>query len=238
MNSIATILKFPPAIKHVGQRPSQDKQSLIVDQALANLRIPKAASKLMKFYAAHATGFRPSLKMVDEATGIGVKNVSTVRSMLMRYGLIDYDGDNITIDWLRLCAFASLDPYKMGKKKSWNISPLCSNALDDSKTQVHNYIGTRDSELMRLYYAYKATAEALLNGVKFPELEGKTIPEINPDCTCELKTQVHNYIGNEISCGWYNPFNEPDPLWVYQDAIIDAYGEIVGYTHYNTVLPF
>lgn len=238
MNSIATILKFPPAIKHMGQRPSQDKQSLIVDQALANLRIPKAASKLMKFYTTHATGFRPSLKMIESATGIDAHNISRSRMLLMAYGLIDYDGNNIFIDWLRLCAFASLQPKMMGQKKHWNIGTMSRTQNDEENFDVHNYIGTRDSELMRLYHAYKATAEALMNGVKFPELEGKEIPEVNVRSFFDEKNDVHNYIRNEISCGWYNPFNEPDPLWVYQDALVDAYGEIVGYTHYNTVLPF
>ena len=235
---MGVILKFPPVVKHVGQRPSQDKQSLIIDQALANLRVPKAASKLMKFYAAQATGFRPSLKMIDESTGVGIKNVSTIRALLVRYGLITYDGNSIIIDWLRLCAFASLDPDRMGKKKNWNIPPQCLNIPDDPKTQVHNYIGKRDSEEKRLYALYHATAQALMDGVKFPELEGKTLPEIDPECIYDSKTQVHNYIGNEISCGWYNPFNEPDPVWVYQVPCLDAYGEIVGYVRYNQLLPF
>jgi len=236
---MGVILKFPPAVKHVGNRPSQEMQSLIINQALAVLRVPKAASKLMKFYAAQATGFRPSLKTIQDAIGIDAHNISRSRSLLMAYGLIGYDGNNIFVDWLRLCAFASMQPQMMGQKKKWHINPIGRIYVDDDeKNDVHNYIWIRNSDEKRLYASYQATLQAIADGVKFPELEGKDIPEIDPQCLRDEKNDVHNYIGNEISCGWYNPFNEPDPVWVYQVPCLDAYGEIVGYVRYNQLLPF
>ena len=191
---MGTILKFPPCVKHVGHRPPQELQSSVIDRALLNLRAPKAACKLMKFYAAQATGFRPSLKMINDAIGVGEKNISTIRMILVKRGLIGYDGKTILIDWLRLSALASVDTKLMGQRKHWNIAPVSCNLLDEAKTQVHNYIGT----------------ENLIYG---------------PD-------------GYQLGVGWYNPFDEPDPDWVYQLAVIDAYGEIIAYTHYNTQLPF
>jgi len=241
---MGTILKFPPCVRHVGHRPPQDMQSSVVDRALLNLRAPKAACKLMKFYAAQATGFRPSLKMIDAATGIGEKHVSTARQMLVRYGLIAYDGKTILIDWVRLTAFALLDAKAMGQKKNWNISPVSFDLLGEPKTGVHNYIGTGDQESKRLYAIYEATQQAVADGVMFPELKGTEAEKL----LGQPKTGVHNYIGNETlifgpdgfqkGVGWYSPFDEPDPEWVYQCAVVDAYGEIVGYMHYDTRLPF
>lgn len=231
---MGTILKFPPCVRHVGHRPSQDTQSSVVDRALLNLRAPKAACKLMKFYAARSEGFRPSLKVIHEETGIDEHNVSRCRALLSRYGLIGYDGRTVLIDWVRLHALASMEPKLMGQKGNWQISPIGMNLLDAPKNDVHTYIGVRDNEARRLYAVYEATQQAVADGVKFPELKGSETEKLLD----ESKKPVHTYIGNEISCGWYNPFNEPDPLWVYQDALVDAYGEIVGYTHYNTVLPF
>ena len=238
------ILKFPPCIRHVGRRPPQDMQSSVVDRALLNLRVPKAACKLMKFYAAQATGFRPSLKMIDTATGIGEKHVSTARQMLVRYGLIAYDGKTVLIDWVRLAAFASLDAKAMGQKRNWNISPVSFDLLDAPKTGVHNYIGTGDQESKRLYAIYEATQQAIADGVKFPELKSLEAESL----LGEPKTGVHNYIGTsdlvfgpdgfQESVEWYSPFDEPDPEWVNQCAIMDAYGEIVGYMHYDAKLPF
>ena len=241
---MGTILKFPPCVKHVGHRPPQELQSSVIDRALLNLRAPKAACKLMKFYAAQATGFRPSLKMINDAIRVGEKNVSTIRMILVKRGLIGYDGKTILIDWLRLSALASVDTKLMGQRKHWNIAPVSCNLLDEAKTQVHNYIGTGDQESKRLYAVYEATQQAIADGVKFPELEGTEAENL----LGQPKTQVHNYIGTEnlvfgpdgyqLGVGWYNPFDEPDPDWVYQLAAVDAYGEIIAYTHYNTQLPF
>ena len=212
---MGVILKFPPCVRHVGRRPEQEMQSLVVDQALANLRVPKAACKLMRFYAARSEGFRPSLKMINEATCVGEKNVSTIRSWLMNKGLIGYDGNVIVIDWVRLCAFASMDPKNMGQKKQWRITPVCLELLGDPKTQVHNYIGSSDQYLYDLYIA---TQEAVDRGVIFPELRGTEAEKL----LGKTKTQVHNYIGDNNlvygpngwqQVGWYNPFDEPDPPW-------------------------
>lgn len=241
---MGTILKFPPCIRHVGHRPPQDMQSSVVDRALLNLRAPKAACKLMKFYAAQATGFRPSLKMIDDATHIGQKHVSEVRHLLVNRGLIGYDGKVILIDWLRLSSLASMDTNLMGQRKHWNVTPVSCDLLDETKTRVHNYIGVRDNEARRLYAVYEATQQAVADGVKFPELKGSEAEKL----LGQPKNDVHTYIGNETlifgpdgfqdGVGWYSPFDEPDPEWVYQCAIVDAYGEIVGYMHYDTQLPF
>ena len=221
---------------------------MIVDQALSNLRVPSAGRKLMKYYASQAQGFRPSLKIINEATGVGEKHVSEIRQLLIRYGLIDYDGDNILIHWFRLRAFASMEPEKMGKKKDWNIAPIAPDVLDETKTRVHNYIGTMSSADKRLYAIYEATADAIADGVEFPELRSDYIVNTIPNCYEIVKSGVHNYIGDvdfsngpgvmESGSGWYNPFDEPDPPWVYQMPIYDAYGQIVAFAHYDTRLPF
>ena len=241
---MGTILKFPPCVRHVGHRPPQEAQSLIVDQALANLRIPKAARKLMKFYAARSECFRPSLKVIYEETGIDAHNVSRCRALLVRYGLIGYDGKTVIIDWVRLRALASMEPKLMGQKSNWQITPVDVNLLGEPKNDVHTYIGVRDKESQYLYNLYEATQQAVADGVKFPELKGTEADNL----LGQPKNDVHTYIGNENlifgpdgfqdGVGWYSPFDEPDPELVYQRAVVDAYGEIIGYMHYDTRLPF
>lgn len=160
---------MPPYITHIGGRPSQEAQSLIVNQALANLRMPKAARALMAYYASCGMGFRPSLKLIDENTHIGVKNVSTVRQYLVHYGLIAYDGAAIYIDWMRLKAFAMMNPKLIGKKKNWQITPL--DPVKSTKSQVHNYYMRPRKPEESLMIAYEAIGEAIKNGIRFPEME-------------------------------------------------------------------
>ena len=207
-------------------------------QALANLRVPKAASKLMKFYAAQGNAFRPSLSRIETETGLAANHISRIRQLLVRYGLISYDGDNIYVDWLRLKGFAFADPKQIGQKQHWQISPITVSKQEEPKNGVHNYIGKLNLAEQRIYAAYAATAQALVDGVKFPELEGKELPAIEPEILEDTKNGVHNYIGDENSCGWYNPFDEPDPWWVYQVPVLDAYGQVIAFAHYDTQLPF
>lgn len=209
-----------------------------MSRALQNLRIPKAARKLMTFYASRSDGFRPSLKYINQETGINPKHVSTIRQLLRRYGLIGYDGYNVIIDWVRLKAFASLDPSLMGKKKNWSISPIDLDSPEYSKNGVHTYIESLNSEDKKIYKAYVATAQALLDGVVFPEYKDKPIPVIDPDILKETKNGVYTYIEDE---SFYEPqtdLEEDDLSWVYQVPVVDAYGEIVDYAHYDTNLPF
>lgn len=189
-----------------------------MDQALSNLRVPRAACKLMRFYASHASGFRPSLKMINEETSIDAHNVSRVRALLITYGLIGYDGRTVLIDWVRLCAFAAVNTRLMGQKHRWNIAPIDFESLDAIKNDVHNYIGTGDQYSKYLCRLYEATAEAVKDGVMFPELRGIDADELLGN----IKNDVHNYIGidnlvfgaNGLELmGWYNPFDEPDPSW-------------------------
>ena len=212
---MGTILKFPPCIKHVGQRPEQEAQSLVVDQALANLRAPRAACKLMRFYTDNASGFRPSLKMITDATGLDKNNVSRTRALLIAYGLLGYDGKTVYVDWVRLRAFAAINAKLMGQKKQWKITPVSPDLLAPSKNDVYNYLGTDERSLLRVY---EATAEAVAAGVKFPELRGTEVEKLLGD----PKNDVYNYLGTgELvygSCGWqeigwYNPFDEPIPAW-------------------------
>ncbi len=198
----------------------------------------------MKFYTSHADGFRPSLKLIESSTGIGLKYISELRQILVKYGLIAYDGKNVFIDWTRLRAFATADTRLMGKKRDWNITPMSLETDGDYKKPVHNYIGTMSSEDRRLYAIYEATAEAIADGVRFPELRSDYIVDPLPSA----EKPVHNYIGDvdfingpgveETGGGWYTPFDESDPDWVYQVPVSSAIGNLMEFDHYNTRLPF
>ena len=237
---MGTILKFPPRILHVGGRPPDSEMSVILSQALSNLRVPRAASRLMIYYAAQSTGFRPSLSRITEKTGINQYNISRTRAQLVKRGLIAYTGDDVIIDWVRLSAFAACSKQLMGTPGYWLITPLSSASHEEN--DLHNNKGTRlygaDLQLAQIY---EATAEALRDGVKFPELASAQENDLHNNMGVRVSDEendLHNIYGNEILGGWYNPFNEPDPEWVNQPAIVDAYGEIVAYAHYNTQLPF
>lgn len=253
----------------MGYKPPDAEMSAILTQALSNLRVQKAASKLMIYYAAQSTGFRPSLSRIDEKIHVGIKNISTHRKRLIDKGLIEYTGDDIIIDWVRLSAIASMDKQLMGHPSRWRIAPACRK---QEKIEVHNNkergFSSKDIHLMNVY---EATAQAIQDGVAFPELSkievhniyGTTISQevtaqnngeedtldekievhnnIGSTISQEsetLKIEVHNIYGSETSVGWYNPFDEPDPAWVYQVPLLDAYGEPVGWLHYDVVLPF
>lgn len=190
----------------------------------------------MRYYASKSTGFRPSLKTIDDEIHVGVKNISRIRQYLVGWGLIGYNGSHITIDWLRLKAYAAMEPPLMGKKCNWRIPPM--PVEPEIKNEVHTYKERESNDEKRLRAAYVATAQAILDGVQFPELRGKELPTIDPACLHEVKNEVHTYIGVENSGSWYNPFNEPDPEWVNQEPVYDDSGNVVGYEHYNTVLPF
>lgn len=188
-----------------------------MDQALVNLRVPRAACKLMRFYASRSEGFRPSLKMINDEIQVGEKNISTIRAWLVSHGLIGYDGKAVYIDWVRLKAFASIDVKMMGQKKRWRITQIDSELLGDTKTQVHTYIGD-DDQSKYSQRLYEATATAVQDGVIFPELKGTEAENLLGNA----KTQVHTYIGsNDLvlgpngwqQVGWYNPFDEPIPAW-------------------------
>jgi hypothetical protein len=235
---MGTILKFPPRITHLGKRPEQEEQSLILSQALANLRVPRAASKLMVFYASQGYNFRPSLKVISEATGIDPYNISRTRQVLVQRGLIAYTGQEVVIDWARLRAFASMNRVSMGVPSKWTITPAPVSHRQNEENDLHNYIGVRDSASERLRLIYEATAQAVKDGVPFPELSGVELPPARPVTPLIKENDLHNYIGDGDFASWYNPFDEPLPAWVYQLPMIDAYGEIVGYAHYNTILPF
>jgi len=176
------------------------------------------------------------MSCIDAATKIGIKNISTYRKHLVDKGFIGYDGYSILIDWIRIRAFAAIDRKKMGKMPSWNISPVASNCYESVKSQVHNYIGTSNSESVKLQAIYEATAEAIAHGVKFPELRSDYIGYEEAGML-DAKQAMYG-LSSSVSVGWFNPFDEPDPEWVYQIPLVDAYGEIVAYAHYNTQLPF
>ena len=186
-----------------------------MDQALANLRVPRAACKLMRFYADRSNGFRPSLKIITDETGLDKNNISRTRALLISYGLLGYDGKIVYIDWVRLRAFAAINTKAMGQKKRWKITPIDPDLLGDAKNDVYTYLGTDERSLLRVY---EATAEAVVAGVKFPELRG-TETEKLLDAS---KNDVYTYLGTGDlvygpygwqECGWYNPFDEPIPAW-------------------------
>lgn len=223
----------------MGQRPSQEELPAILGRALLNLRVPVAARRLMFFYASQAAGFRPSLKTIEDGTQIHACNIARHRKQLIDRGFLSYDGKEIVIDWVRLRAFAAMDSCLAGKPKSWRISPVdpykCYGIVN---SDLHNY---REREFSAgdklLLKRYEATAQAVANGVKFPELRGTDCEELTPKCYGIVKSDLHNYRGTGVSAEWYNPFDKPDPPWVWR-LVVDGNRRIMGFAHDNRSLPF
>jgi len=80
---------IPPAIIHHGGRPDDYKE--IINQARIKLHLRKQNYNLLKYYADSASGFTPSLALIQRETGIHAKEVSAVRKRLVDKGLILYD---------------------------------------------------------------------------------------------------------------------------------------------------
>lgn len=235
-----TVLKFPPHIQHISCRLPDGKWQELLEAAMKNMRLKSCAKRLMMFYADQANGFRPSLRLIEDKTGIGRLNVCHVRKQLETKGFISYDGNVITIDWYRIWQFSLLDQEQIGKQKDWQIAQVTCF----EKNRLHKHIGTlRSPKERQLFESYVATAEAIANGVTFPELKGTAyadIAGIQFDIWSEVedKNRLHKHIWDDESSKWYDPFKDEDPKWVYQVPVVDAYGEIVAYAHYSEQLPF
>lgn len=223
----------------MGQRPSQEELPAVLGRALLNLRVPVAARKLMLFYASQAAGFRPSLRTIEASTQINAYNVSRHRKQLIHRGFLSCDGNEIVIDWVRIRAFAAMDPRMMGKPKAWRIAPVGPhNYYEIVNSDLHNYKVREFTAGDRLWLKrYEATAQAVADGVKFPELK-EVDSEVSPKCYRIVNSDLHNYRGTSFPAEWFDPFDKPDPPWVYQCPVTNGNGQIIGFAHYNRSLPF
>lgn len=202
----------PPKIINLN-KPAEDVCERVLSLAMKNLRVPTSSQKLMRFYASCSTGFRASLKAIENATGISTNKVSERRKTLLKSGLMAYSNGTITIDWNLLYDFAALRSYKMGSKQNWNILPDRKKAAYHI---LHSIPHTEDERQYRTFYA--ATRQAIIDGIHFPDL---TIEEekifVNPPLVPNPKMphwkdeNIDNAVANTTINTMYVP-TEPLPF--------------------------
>ena len=74
----------------------------------------------MIFYADQANDFAPALKWIHQNTGLNEKDISKIRTQLIKNGFIRYKpAESIDLDWNRIRLYSTLDkdmlPSKRGK---------------------------------------------------------------------------------------------------------------------------
>ena len=102
-------IRQPPQIKHYPYRPRGYKE--MVKHVSHIVGLGERAGKLQAVYADSAEGFRPSLKLVEDRTGIKTNKVSEIRQEIIKHGLMTYVGnkDVLLIHWGRIESFATFD---------------------------------------------------------------------------------------------------------------------------------
>lgn len=87
----------PQSIHHEPDRPSGFEK--IVEEASKQLCLSEREARLLALYSNQAEGFRPSLKFVEERTGIPAAKVSFFRRRLAGRGLIGWGGKGLIVNW-------------------------------------------------------------------------------------------------------------------------------------------
>ena len=100
--------KEPPQILHSEPRPAYYRQ--MIEDASRNIHLRRQAKTLLLFYANRSNSFRPSLKFIEQETGIPENKVSSVRKILDEHGLVAYHNypGFIYIAWGNIRAYALL----------------------------------------------------------------------------------------------------------------------------------
>ena len=100
---------LPPRIKHDVYRPKAYRE--MVRDAACNLRLSKAETSLLCYYADCANGFRPARAEITKRTGIKSGSISRARLGLARRGIILYDDkeNRVILFGERIRAFAMLE---------------------------------------------------------------------------------------------------------------------------------
>lgn len=100
--------RTPPVIWHK-DKPEHVAAEQIAAAASDNLRLSKRETKLLLYYCSQAKMFTPSLKRIEQMTGIAANKVWETQDKLCKKMLIFREHGKIIIDWWRLRAFAMME---------------------------------------------------------------------------------------------------------------------------------
>ena len=93
-------------IFHNGIRPAYWKE--MVRDCAYNIRLSRKEETLLTYYCDRTNYFQPSLKLIENSTGIPSKKVSDLRGKLAKKGLITYGFGRIIINWFTISSFAMI----------------------------------------------------------------------------------------------------------------------------------
>lgn len=150
----------PLKIVHINVRSMDDREELCA-LCGSSLHMSKGEVKLLKYYAAQSSGFTPSVKRINEKTGLSRTQVYAVRNMLEKHGTVLVDQHCVYIDWERIRIFASLDPKLTGRH--FNVAPV--------KKPDYNIYNIPESFLVKLQACTVEQACELLAGMPLPLYE-------------------------------------------------------------------
>ena len=100
-------------------------------------------------------GFRPSLKYVEDRTGIKSNKISEIRKELVDHGIIALTSEQIIIDWERVQIFASLEK-PLPKHGKHTYAPVKIDHADWSRVPLHK---TREYSTLRYRNPLRKLAE-------------------------------------------------------------------------------
>lgn len=108
---------LPLKIIHLNRSSSVIDRGLI-KAACSALSMKSGESALLLFYCQQSSGFRPSISLITQRTGLGKRAVLRNRQLLVEDGIVAIWRNCIFVDWSRIALFATLDRSMIPKQRS------------------------------------------------------------------------------------------------------------------------
>lgn len=110
---------LPPAINHVRYDKKDNLPQIAIDAAAA-IKMSKGEGRLLAYYAAQSSGFRPAVSTIMKYTGLSRSQIFRNRQKLIDHGLalMIMKGETNTqfaIDWSRAKTYATLNRQMVSK---------------------------------------------------------------------------------------------------------------------------
>lgn len=126
---------------------------MVRDAAFA-VRLSGRAERLLQFYCSRSNRFTPSLKLIEEETGIAKNKVSEIRQELINHNMITYRPLAIIVEWQHIRAFAlmaSASGKRLTKQESKKSENFIKARSAHSPDKIKDIIAAhRRTELQRL----------------------------------------------------------------------------------------
>ena len=144
-----------PRIHHMGKRPESGLIKDVVAEACNAIHATGRSERLLQLYGDCGEGFAPSLKLIEERTGIPANKISMIRQELVSLGMIAYDAEEhlIQVDWKRIALYSSLDPDLTSRnKKHAFFTPAFSGGVGKEIGSWDDRIRRKLTDAQRHFY--------------------------------------------------------------------------------------